>query len=308
MSGFSSNTANKFVFPRSGKLVRVYYGPSESSGVYGIYSLAKQPKAIKKPIGFATGNFDNMTFGNPWYQVQLLTEPDGSTTPKTKLVWVDGDDVQLLTEKVIRATESIPVNKESEPVNTDAQQTVDALIANQKKILQNITGLDKSIREAKKAGKNITADEAVLKELVMRWARREVTIRNSNTVKPKIQTMDKLNTWLQGFGNIFGLGEPITLTGIVIGAIVVGALAVAAFALFKPLLDQSKVDLDKSGKAWDAVKQKLTAEEQKDLEKDVEDQIDDAYTKGASSSNWGWVKTAAGVGLAFFIIRKVSDQ
>ena len=309
MSGFSSKAANKFVFPKPGRMVRVYYGPSESSGVYGIYSLASQLKPIKKPIGFTTGNFDNFTFGLPWYQVQLLTEPDGSTTSRTRLVWVDGDDIQLLSEKIIKAGADGEDGNVNTPGNTrgEAQQVVDSLIVNQKKILANITGFHKSIYEAKKAGKNVANDEKVLRELVVRWARREVTIRNSNTVKISIKPMDKLNSWIQGFGNIFGLGEPITLTGIVIGAIVVAALALAAIALFKPLLIQSKSDLDTSGQAWDSVKKKLTEKEQKDLEKDVQDQIDDAYSKGSSSSTWGWVKAAAGVGLAALVIRRVSN-
>lgn len=309
MSGFSSKSANKFVFPKPGKLVRVYYGPSESSGVYGIYSLALQAKPIKKPIGFATGNFDKITLGLPWYQVQLLTEPNGTATSKTRLVWVDGDEVQLLTEKVIRPVADQREEKSNTPTNTggEAQQVVDSLLANQKKILANITGLDKSIREAKKAGKNVSEEEKVLRELVVRWARREVTIRNSNTVKVNVQPMEKLNAWIQGFGNILGLGEPITLTGIVIGAVVVAALALAALALFKPLLVQSQSDLDTSGQAWTAVKKKLTEQEQKDLEKDVQDQIDDAYTKGATSSNWGWLKTAGAAALAFFIIKRVQD-
>lgn len=313
MSELVKDIQYKKVFPRGSGVANLYNGPSRDSGVRNKYAHIFQKLNRKRPIGTPTGKVDRWTMGNPWYEVFVMYNPDGSKTPAMSRAWVDGNEVELRDENSLVIPTQVSTPGEGAPGNStvaEAQQVVNELVSTQKKLYLNILGLDKSIREAKRAGKNVSSEEALLKDLVKGWARREVELRNNNSVKVTTKPVNKLQEWISSFGNLGQIGELISatmLTGIVVGALVVVALASLALAVFRPLLAQSKADLNTSGKAWDAVKKKLTEKEQVELEKDVKDQIDDAYQQGSAASNWGWLKTAAGVGLAFIVIRKVAS-
>jgi len=241
-------------------------------------------------IGYSTGNYEQDSYGYNWYQVWLLDKPSSDFTG-----WFREDVVQLPLK--FTGVWSPTVTQK------DADNVVKNTLTNDDALWKLLVVLSPAIKRAEALNiSGLAAKKTVYDSLVKNYIARQNHIKNSSllTVKSyvtitsewlKITTMPGyVPSGLSGFWIPFCIGIAAT-----------AGLGYLIYREFKPDFEQGKVDLKIAGafKEW---LDKLPADQQAIIKKDLQDQLDEAYNAGKGGF-WGNVKK---IGIALGVFAAVS--
>jgi len=181
------------------------------------------------------------------------------------------------------------------------------------------------LAQAKKKGINTTKYDAQFLALNQRLAVRQAEMSESKLFKSKTgfntswtDAFKVYKAFLSGLHGTDGTESPsqVGLAPVIIAAVCIAILAgtaltgYAIYQIWKPKYQQSTTDLKISDTLKKAL-EKLTPGEKHDVVKDLENQIDDAYSQGQSDSKWNGILGMAkpmiiGV-VGLFIVSKFID-
>ena len=255
--------------------------------------------AFGKSFGRTSGNYYKMS-DSIWYQV-ILNESKG-------YAYVREDVTKLVVPKDTPVTEG------------ESKKMIDQLVSNDMQIHDSLIRSANILNAAKEKGKNISTFQEKYKGLLNRLIRRQDKIKNSRILSWKTGLKKGMEKLIEGFKmyilsnpGIFirGIGEPVTLTAIVISAVAGAGLAIGAYFAFRPEYDESKTDLKLSKELEDVLKNvdPITAEK---IKADLEKQVDTAYNKGKTAGTFSGMfnilKPIAFAALGFWGITKLIDS
>jgi hypothetical protein len=259
-----------------------------ASGASNILFTAKKGE----PVGRSSGQYYNAD-GKMWVVVNLYKAVKLGTASRS-YGYVAFDVAQFFTPTDNKVAE------------TNAQNLMDNLVLNDKKLFTKLLTLNYLIQAAKAKGKNVTAIQTKFDALKKTYEARQTAMKNS--------TMFSIKTWndsiIDKVYSFFGIGlEPITM--LAIGAIV-GIVALSScYYLFKPHYDTSVVNLKTSDELEKALAS-LTPAESAKVKADLETQIDSAYNQGKTDQSttgiFGNFQTIALIGAGAFIIMQLGSK
>jgi hypothetical protein len=238
-----------------------------------------------KSMGRTTGNAEKMPDGT-WWQVVI----NGSG----EIAWVRQDVTKF----------SIP----KDSPNVDGDKVVQGLIKSDEQLYYSILRASALAQGLESKGQNVAKEKATLHTLLGRLSFRQTKIKESGLVKFQTGFLKKYNALVAKLKSWLGIGEPVTVTVVVVISAILGAgLAVAAYYVFKPDYDDSKKDLVVSANLEKALST-LAPTEAAAVKIDLEKQIDTAYNQGKTdqsfSSFFSIGKYILIAGIGFVLINK----
>lgn len=263
--------------------VNIRSGASTSDGIIGHLYVGDYLQMQKKAYNDGTYR---------WYGVLTI---DG------KIGYIRGDYVKTV------------YLKNTEPTTAQTQSIIDALVASDKDVYNNLLICASLLEVQKKNGCNVSSCLSKFNTLNERLAERQNALRensifhNVKTVVSSIWNSAK-NSYNAVLSYISGIGVlPVAIYAIVAGvSLVIGAVSsLAIYYAFKPKYDQSTVDLKQTKELKEAL-EKLSPEKAQKVVEDLEKQIDDAYnngkTDGSFSGIWNVAKyVVVGIG-GFYLV------
>lgn len=277
---FNPNYQNRAAYPRFGT-ISVY--DKNGNFLYETDGLA----------GIMTGYQDDRSGSIPWLQ---LIPVDGIHL----FGYVQEDKVELRI-----AEEIAPYN---------AQLVIDELIDNDKKTLNNLLVCAGIIEKlAKVPGVNTSAYEAKIRELYIDLYNRNHALDNNylmEDVKTGSSTLTEYGSPLAKIVNGQSVGIVLTATTvliIVVSAVVAGGLGTAAYYAYRSSAYRSGKGLKESAALRQAL-ESVSPEVAEEIRKDLNGQLENAYTAGMSSHLLSTVKMLGIAVGAIFLYRYVSAK
>lgn len=258
---FNPNYQNRGAYPRFGTI-----GVYDRSGnlLYEAEGLA----------GILTGYQDDRSGAIPWLE---LIPVDGIH----KSGYVQEDKVELRI-----AEEIAPYN---------AQVVIDELIENDKQTLSNLLVCAGIIEKLAKSGIDTSSYRAKVRELYIALYNRNQALDNSylmEDVQVGENSMKEFGAPLAKIVNGEALGIVLTATTvliIVVSAVVAGGLGTAAYYAYRSSAYRSGNGLKESANLRKALEQ-VSPEVAEEIRKDLNHQLENAYTAGAASNLLSGVK------------------
>jgi len=227
-------------------------------------------------LGEWTGRDDK---GYKWYSVKLFKTINGSSSGSVR-------------EDVIRL-ESVPNISDMTPDETNKDSE---FIAETEKLVKNVVAIDVIIYKrliliyaqlirAKAHGVDITKQMRVFELLVQKYKIRQKIIKSYDVIKTETPVYP-LYKWIS---DKFGLGAIQIPLAVIVIAVAIGTLALAYMIkkAFTPVATGQADDLKITGefqKFFDS----LPADKKEIIKADLQQQLKDAYNKGAEESGMGF--------------------
>lgn len=255
--------------------------------------IAKLRKGDMLPLQ-KTGYKDNSYL---WYGVQTL---DG------RIGYVREDNIKTV------------YLKNEAPTKAQAQSLVDSLIASDRKVYDSLLVLSNLIASQKKNGCNVSRYESNFKDLSEKLSYRQAALKNTSWfggIKTAASGVwEKMKSAYNSIvASISGIGViPAIVVVVAVAALIVGSTAtIAVYYALKPKYDESKADLKQTEELKEAVA-KLSPEKGDKLLKDLEQQVDDAYSQGQTDGKLGGmfsiIKPLAIGAIGFVLVTKFLES
>lgn len=239
-----------------------------------------------------TGYIDNA--GVTWFPVRAIDGSNGYVSSQyTKQIHVNG----------------------SAPSTADCQKLINNLTANDVKVHDSLLRCAAVMVAKKQDGCNVNSYADKLKLLNDRLAERQNALKKNSWLNTSKTVTSRLwNSYKDKYKKVlswFGISAwPLIVAGCVAICAVVGGVGFFIYYTFKPKYTSSVEDL-KESQLLEKALQKLTPAERKEVEKDLNKQIDDAYNQGKTDGTFGGafsiVKPLAFGALGFIVVTKFID-
>ena len=267
---------NKSVYPK-GTSLNIRKSPSITGTI-----LIKLPanELAGTVMGEWTGRDDK---GFKWYVINMAKSINGKTTGSVR------EDVIRFTETAPSDNYTVPdiSNAASENTGTNAEY-----ISQTEKLIKNVIAIDviiykrliliyHQLQRAKALGIDITKQNIVFNLLVQKYKIRQKKIKEYDVIK----TTTPVYPLYQWISDKYGLGViQIPLAALVI-SVAIGTLALAytLYKVFAPVATGQADDLKITGE-FQKFFEALPSDKQVLIKADLNQQLKDAYNKGASDS------------------------
>ena len=232
-------------------------------------------------LGVATTNYEVKPDG-VWYEFYV-------NLPGAVLGWVRED---VLTWSVL-------------PFMTiqQGQTEMDQLLANHKKILDNLFICAKACAVARTSGIDVTDYEKRIAALFYRLRARNEKIMSHPHLKDQVQGQNPLvnvyGTELKDIVTRNAVSEPITLSVLAVVCIVALVTTAICYFVFRYAFQESAVDFKESEDIKNIIN-KLPKADQDKLRAEISKQVQDANKQGVNSTTWGVIGNGIKYG-AFFL-------
>ncbi len=288
------NAKDLTVYPKSGNL-NVRKQPATTAPLL-------KTIASGKTAGITTGNYEQKTDGY-WFEI-------------TGKGWVRQDVVKFKNNQTgqfvnvnFHTTSTSKTNTTGEVTEAEAKKRMDAMFENDRKTFASLSKSNAYLAALKAKGVNTSNYEKRIIEVANSYTKRQQEINNHKNLKAErssvLSKVAEKASWLWSkVTGIFSGTETeeelgfafAVLIPIIVPVIKWAAIAISSYFLykaFKPGVEQSHVDLKKSEELEQALST-LNPEQRKKVEKDIQTQIDTAYSEGKSngSSLSSFLKTA----------------
>lgn len=246
--------------------------------------------------------------GFKWYAVKLSEPVEGRTTGSVR------EDVIIISGTGAAAAGSGSGNEEGAPLQTSTQNYQESVSRLVKKIAEidviiykRLLVIFKQLKDAERLGVDVKAKWKVFEAVLIRYKRRQNILKTTENIKYVVPEYP-LFSWIT---QKFGLGAIQIPAAVIITLVVISTLAIATAIqnAFSPEIKGQAEDLKITGefkKFFDT----LPEDKQKIIKAELQDQLNDAYEKGAKESG-GLMNTLKWVAVGFLglkILEYINDR